>query len=29
VLQIFLTLLNLVFWWLPFLKICIPFPKKR
>ena len=28
VLSIFLSLLNLVFWWLPFLKICIPFPKK-
>jgi hypothetical protein len=28
VLSIFLSLLNLIFWWLPFLKICIPFPKK-
>ncbi|GAB4275702.1 MAG: hypothetical protein Kow0092_31350 [Deferrisomatales bacterium] len=27
VLQIFLQLLNLVFWWLPFVRICIPFPK--
>lgn len=26
VLNIFLTLLNIVFWWLPFIKICIPFP---
>ena len=26
VLNIFLILLNLVFWWLPFIKICIPFP---
>jgi hypothetical protein len=29
VLSIFLSLLNLVFWWLPFVKICIPFPKKQ
>ena len=29
VLQIFLVLLNLVFWWLPFIKICIPFPKPK
>ena len=27
-LQIFLSLLNIVFFWLPFIKICIPFPKK-
>lgn len=27
VLFIFLTLLNLIFWWLPFIKICIPLPK--
>lgn len=27
VLQIFLKLLNIVFWWLPFIKICIPYPK--
>lgn len=26
VLSIFLSLLNLVFWWLPFVKICIPIP---
>lgn len=29
VLQIFLTLLQIVFWWLPFVKICIPFPKPK
>jgi hypothetical protein len=29
VLFIFLVLLNLIFWWLPFIKICIPFPKKQ
>lgn len=28
VLQIFLSLLNILFFWLPFIKICIPFPKK-
>lgn len=28
VLSIFLSLLNLIFFWLPFLKICIPYPKK-
>jgi len=28
VLMIFLQILNLIFFWLPFLKICIPFPKK-
>lgn len=27
-LQIFLSLLNIIFFWLPFIKICIPFPKK-
>jgi hypothetical protein len=27
VLNIFLSLLNIVFFWLPFIKICIPFPK--
>lgn len=27
VLNIFLTLLNIVFFWLPFIKICIPFPQ--
>jgi len=29
VLMIFLVLLNLVFWWLPFLKICFPLVKKE
>lgn len=29
VLNIFLQLLNFVFWWLAFIKICIPFPKKE
>ncbi|HET6438805.1 MAG TPA: hypothetical protein VFG59_12125 [Anaeromyxobacter sp.] len=29
VLMIFLALLNLVFWWLPFLKICFPLVKKE
>jgi hypothetical protein len=29
VLFIFLALLNIVFWWLPFIKICIPLPKKQ
>jgi hypothetical protein len=28
VLSIFLSLLNFIFWWLPFVKICIPVPKK-
>lgn len=27
ILQIFLSLLNIIFFWLPFVKICIPFPK--
>lgn len=27
VLFIFLALLNIIFWWLPFVKICIPFPR--
>ena len=27
VMFIFLILLNIVFWWLPFLKICFPIPK--
>lgn len=27
VLSIFLSLLNLIFWWLPLVKICIPIPK--
>jgi hypothetical protein len=26
VLSIFLSLLNIIFFWLPFIKICIPFP---
>ena len=29
VMFIFLILLNIVFWWLPFLKICFPVPTKR
>ena len=29
VLSIFLSLLNIIFWWLPFIKICIPFPRKK
>lgn len=29
VLMIFIQLLNFVFWWLPFLKICIPIPQPR
>jgi hypothetical protein len=29
VLNIFLTLFNLIFFWLPFLKICIPIPKAK
>ncbi|HVH30679.1 MAG TPA: hypothetical protein VNA31_03305, partial [bacterium] len=28
VLNIFLSLFNLIFWWLPFVKICIPLPKR-
>jgi hypothetical protein len=28
VLSIFLSLLNLVFWWLPFVRICLPLPLK-
>jgi hypothetical protein len=28
-LSLLLTILNLIFWWLPFVKICIPFPRKR
>ncbi|WP_257446353.1 hypothetical protein [Archangium lipolyticum] len=27
VLSIFLALLNIIFWWLPFIKICIPLPR--
>ena len=29
VLFIFLALLNIIFWWLPFIRICIPIPRKR
>jgi hypothetical protein len=29
VLMIFIQLLNIVFWWLPFLKICLPIPQPR
>jgi hypothetical protein len=29
VLTIFLSLLNLIFWWLPFLKVCIPLPTRQ
>ncbi len=29
VLMIFIQLLNLVFWWLPFLRICLPFPVRK
>jgi len=29
ILNILITLLNLVFWWLPFVKICIPLPKAK
>lgn len=28
-LSLILTILNLIFWWLPYVKICIPFPRKR
>lgn len=28
-LNIILSILNLIFWWLPFVKICIPFPRKK
>jgi hypothetical protein len=28
VLLIFLSLLNIVFWWMPFFRICFPFPKR-
>jgi hypothetical protein len=27
VLMIFLALLNIIFWWMPFLKICLPKPR--
>ncbi|MGB8818843.1 MAG: hypothetical protein WCC66_13075 [Rhizobiaceae bacterium] len=26
ILQIFLQLLNIIFWWLPFVRICLPYP---
>ena len=29
ILNILISLLNLVFWWLPFVKICIPLPKSK
>jgi hypothetical protein len=29
VLMIFIQLLNIVFWWIPFLKICLPIPQPR
>ena len=29
VLMIFIVLLNLVFWWLPFLRLCLPIPLKK
>ncbi len=29
VLQIFLVLFHILFWWLPFIRICIPFPKSK
>ncbi len=29
VLNIFLSLLNIIFFWLPYVKICIPFPRKK
>jgi hypothetical protein len=28
VLSLFLALLNILFWWLPFIKICIPLPRR-
>jgi hypothetical protein len=28
VLSIFLALLNIIFWWLPFIKICFPLPRR-
>jgi len=27
VLSIFISLLNIIFWWMPFFKICIPLPR--
>jgi hypothetical protein len=29
VLHIFLLLLNILFWWLPFIKVCIPLPRSK
>ena len=29
VLMIFISLLNIIFWWIPFLKICFPIPLKK
>jgi hypothetical protein len=29
VLMIFISLLNIIFWWMPFLKICFPIPVKK
>lgn len=29
VLNIFLQLMNIIFWWLPFVKICLPIPRKK
>lgn len=29
VLMIFLQLMNIIFWWLPFIKICLPIPRKK
>lgn len=29
VLMIFLQLMNIIFWWLPFVKICLPIPRKK
>ena len=28
VLMIFVALLNIIFWWMPFLKICLPKPER-
>ena len=29
ILMIIVQLLNIVFWWLPFFKICLPIPLKK
>lgn len=29
VLNIFLQLMNIIFWWLPFVKLCLPIPRKK